>query len=327
MLQGWDPKGEEMADESLYVGIDVCKRNLDIAVRPTGQQWTVSNDDVGITSLVADLRALGPVLVVLEATGGYEVSVTAALVAAGLPLAVTNPRHVRDFAKATGTLAKTDKIDARVLAHFAQGVQPTPRPVPDEQQRAFADLIARRRQLIEMLTAEKNRLKISLRALHPRIQAHIDWLQRELDEIEKDLLNQVRQSPVWRERDEILQSTPGVGPICSFTLLAELPELGSLDRKKIATLVGVAPLNRDSGKHRGHRTVWGGRAQVRAALYMATLSATRYNPVVREFYERLIAAGKVKKVALVACMHKLLIILNAMLKKRTLWHHNRPCAV
>jgi transposase len=311
-----------MAVENLYVGIDVCKRTLDIAVRPTGEQWTVCNDDAGITSLVTDLRALGPVLVVLEATGGYEVPVTSALVAAGLPLAVTNPRRVRDFAKATGALAKTDKIDARVLAHFAQGVQPTPRAVPDEQQRAFADLLARRRQLIEMLTAEKNRLKISPRALRPRIQAHIDWLQRDLDEIENDLVNRIHQSPVWREQDEILQSTPGVGPVLSFTLLAELPELGTLNRKQIAALVGVAPLNRDSGKMHGKRSVWGGRAQVRSALYMATLSATRYNPVIRDFYQRLCNAGKLHKVALTACMHKLLIILNAMLKNRTAWRQN-----
>jgi transposase len=311
-----------MAVENLYVGIDVCKRTLDIAVRPTGEQWTVCNDDAGITSLVTDLRALGPVLVVLEATGGYEVPVTSALVAAGLPLAVTNPRRVRDFAKATGALAKTDKIDARVLAHFAQGVQPTPRAVPDEQQRAFADLLARRRQLIEMVTAEKNRLKISPRALRPRIQAHIDWLQRDLDEIENDLVNRIHQSPVWREQDEILQSTPGVGPVLSFTLLAELPELGTLNRKQIAALVGVAPLNRDSGKMHGKRSVWGGRAQVRSVLYMATLSATRYNPVIRDFYQRLCNAGKLHKVALTACMHKLLIILNAMLKNRTAWRQN-----
>jgi len=311
-----------MTSENLYVGIDVSKRTLEVAVRPTDEQWTVCNNDADIASLVVRLRELQPVLVVLEATGGYEVPATLALLVAGLPLAVINPRHARDFAKATGTLAKTDKIDARVLAHFAQAVRPTPRPVPDEEQRNLADLLARRRQVIEMLTAEKNRLKLAPKPLREYISAHVDWLQRHLNELDEELGKRIRQSPVWREQDEILQSTPGVGRVLSFTLLAELPELGTLNRKQIAALVGVAPLNRDSGKIRGKRSVWGGRAQVRSALYMATLSATRYNPVIRDFYQRLCKAGKLRKVALTACMHKLLIILNAMLKNRTAWRHN-----
>jgi len=311
-----------MTSENLYVGIDVSKRTLEVAVRPTDEQWTVCNNDADIASLVVRLRELQPVLVVLEATGGYEVPATLALLVAGLPLAVINPRHARDFAKATGTLAKTDKIDARVLAHFAQAVRPTPRPVPDEEQRNLADLLARRRQVIEMLTAEKNRLKLAPKSLREYISAHVDWLQRHLNELDEELGKRIRQSPVWREQDEILQSTPGVGRVLSFTLLAELPELGTLNRKQIAALVGVAPLNRDSGKIRGKRSVWGGRAQVRSALYMATLSATRYNPVIRDFYQRLCKAGKLRKVALTACMHKLLIILNAMLKNRTAWRHN-----
>ena len=313
-----------MTSENLYVGIDVSKRNLDVAVRPTHELWRACNDDDGIASLITRLQQLRPALIVLEATGGYEELVTVALVAAELAVAVINPRQARDFAKATGTLAKTDKIDARVLAHFAEGVRPTPRPMPDEQSRQFSQVLARRRQLVEMLTAEKNRFKMASRTLlRSRISAHMDWLQSELDQTNADLSDLIHQSPMWRERDHILQSTPGVGPVVSCTLLADLPELGTLDRKQIAALVGVAPLNRDSGMMRGKRCIWGGRAQVRSALYMAAVSASRHNPVIREFYQRLCNAGKRKKVALVACMHKLLVILNAMIKNSTVWRLDR----
>ena len=313
-----------MASENLYVGIDVSKRNLDVAVRPTHELWRACNDDDGIASLITRLQQLRPALIVLEATGGYEELLVIALVAAKLAVAVINPRQARDFAKATGTLAKTDKIDAHVLAHFAEGVRPTPRPMPDEQSRQFSQVLARRRQLVEMLTAEKNRFKmVSRPLLRSRIRAHMDWLQSELDQTNADLSDLIHQSPMWRERDHILQSTPGVGPVVSCTLLADLPELGTLDRKQIAALVGVAPLNRDSGMLRGKRCIWGGRAQVRSALYMAAVSASRHNPVIREFYQRLCNAGKRKKVALVACMHKLLVILNAMIKNSTVWRLDR----
>jgi len=305
-----------------FVGIDVCKATLDIVERPSGEPWTVRNDDRGIAQVTAYLRAAKPVLVVLEATGGLEVPIATALAIAGLPVAVVNPRQVRDFARATGKLAKTDTLDARVLAHFAEAVRPEPRPLPDEQLRQLSALLTRRRQLVKMITAEKNRLGTTPdKSLRDRIKAHIAWLQRDLKEANKALRRSIRQTPLWRENDQILQSVPGVGPVLSLTLLAELPEMGYLNRKQISALVGVAPLNRDSGSFRGRRAIWGGRSQIRPALYMGTLSAKRFNPVIKEFYDRLIAAGKSKKVALTACMHKLLIILNTMIKNRTLWQY------
>jgi len=305
-----------------FVGIDVCKATLDIAVRPTDEIWTVHNDDRGITQVTACVRAMKPALVVLEATGGLEVPVATALAAAGVAVAVVNPRQVRDFAKATGRLAKTDTLDARVLAHFAQAVRPEPRPLPDEQLRQLSALVTRRRQIVNMITAEKNHLgSARSKSIRDRIKPHIEWLQQELADVDDELGRSIRQTPIWRENDQILQSVPGVGPVLSLTLLAELPELGHLDRKKISALVGLAPLNRDSGIWRGRRAIWGGRAQIRAVLYMSALSAKRFNPVIREFYQRLCEAGKLKKVALTACMHKLLIILNAMIKNRTLWQY------
>ena len=311
-----------MSSARPFVGIDVCKATLDIAERPTGELWTARNDDRGIAQVTAYLRAAKPVLVVLEATGGLEVPVATALAVAGLPVAVVNPRQVRDFARATGKLAKTDTLDARVLAHFAEAVRPDPRPLPDEQLRQLSALLTRRRQLVKMITAEKNRLGTTpSKSIRDRIKAHIAWLQRDLTEANDSLKRSIRQTPIWRENDQILRSVPGVGPVLSITLLAELPELGHLNRKQISALVGVAPLNRDSGIFRGRRAIWGGRAQIRPALYMATLSGTRFNPIIREFYQRLRAAGKKKKVALTACMHKLLIILNAMMKNRTLWQY------
>lgn len=313
-----------MEREQVYVGIDVAKASIDIVVHDTGQRFNFTNDEAGIGQAIADLRKLVPALVVLEATGGIELPVVAALAVAGVPVAVVNPRQIRDFAKATGRLAKTDTLDAEAMAHFAAAVRPTPRPLPDAQAKELRVILTRRRQVIEMLTAERNRLSSAHKSIRERIQAHIAWLQQELTTINEDLSRSVRSSPVWREKDNLLQSAPGVGPILSITLLAELPELGTLNRREIAALVGVAPLNRDSGTLRGKRTVWGGRARVRAALYMATLVATRHNPVIRNFYLRLCAGGKAKKVAITACMRKLLTILNAMLKHRTPWSYVAP---
>ena len=310
--------------EKVYVGIDVAKANLDVVVDPSGQRWSFSNDDKGISEAVSRLRELSPALMVLEATGGIEVPLAAALGIAGLPVAVVNPRQIRDFAKATGKLAKTDVLDARVMARFAAAVQPTPRPLPETQSQELAARLARRRQMVEMLTAEKNRLSSARKVVRQRIEDHITWLEQELANIDRELRERIRKSPVWREKDDLLQSVPGIGPVVSATLLAELPELGALDRRQIAALAGVAPLNRDSGTLRGRRTVWGGRATVRAKLYMAALVATRYNAVIKAFYQRLCAAGKAKKVALTACMHKLLTILNAMLKHRTPWNGVAP---
>ncbi len=257
--------------------------------------------------------------IVLEATGGWEVALAGALATAGLPVAVVNPRQVRDFARSTGTLAKTDRLDAQLLAQFADAVRPEPRPLPDAQAQELTALLQRRRQLVEMLTAEKNRLTFAARRIRPQLQAHIEWLHKQLAQFDDDLRQLVRASPLWREKDDLLRSAPGVGPVLSTTLLAALPELGRLTRQQIAALVGVAPLNRDSGTLRGRRTVWGGRAHVRAVLYMSTLVATRHNPVVAAFYRRLRAAGKAPKLALTACMRKLLTILNAMLKHHTRW--------
>ena len=308
-----------MRPSNVYVGIDVAKERLDVAQRPSLEGWRVANDERGIAELVARLVQLKPALVVLEATGGMELPLVGALAAAGLPVVVINPRQAREFAKATGRLAKTDAIDAQVLAHFAEAVRPQLRPLPDAAAQELSALMTRRRQLIEMLTAEKNRLRAAARAVRPDIQEHIHWLERRLADLDGDLSQTIRSSDIWREKDDLLQSAPGVGPVVSTTLLADLPELGALNRKEIAALVGVAPLNRDSGTLRGRRTVWGGRSKVRSALYMATLVATQRNPVIRIFYQRLLSAGKPKKVALTACMRKLLTILNAMIRSRTPW--------
>ena len=315
-----------MAD--VFVGIDVSKAKLDVAVRPSEECWDTSNNPERIDDLVAKLEGLRPVLVVLEASGGYERPVVAALAASGLPVAVVNPRQARDFAKATGKLAKTDKLDAQALAHFGEAVRPEVRPVPDEQAREFAAIIARRRQVVGMLVAERNRLETAVPPVRERIEAHIEFLKVELSDLDDDLDRAIRESPVWREKDELLRSVPGVGPKVSATLLANLPELGTLENKKLAALVGVAPLNRDSGVFRGKRKVWGGRATIRQMLYMAAVTAARCNPVFQEFYGRLIAAGKPKKVALTACMRKLLAVLNSMLRHRTRWQqqHATPAA-
>lgn len=304
---------------TIYVGIDVSKAALDVAQRPAQPPWRYANDAVGIAELVGRLRALRPQLIVLEATGGLERLVVAALALADLPVAVVNPRQVRDFARATGQLAKTDALDAAALAHFAEALHPTPRLLPDAQQQALAALVERRQQLVGMLTAEKNRLQQALPAVRAKVAAHIAWLEQALAELDGELDQTLRASPLWRERDQLLRSVPGVGPTVSLTLLAHLPELGQGSVKHLATLVGLAPLNRDSGTWRGTRAIWGGRRQVRAVLYMAALVGVRHNPMLRSFYEGLLARGKPKKVALTACMHKLLTILHAVLRDRTPW--------
>ena len=308
-----------MTPAKVYVGIDVAKRRLDIALWPTGEQRTLANDATDINELVTWLQTQQPQLIVLEATGGYERAVVASLGAAALPVVVVNPRQVRDFARAVGRLAKTDTLDAAVLARFAEAVKPSPRPLPHAQMELLRALVTRRRQVVEMLTAERQRLASAQPPVQGLIQAHIAGLQQELAHLEKELDRTLRQSPLWRARERLLRSVPGVGPTVAAVLLAELPELGRLDRRQAAALVGVAPLNRDSGQYRGRRSVWGGRARVRATLYMAALVATRWNPVVKNCYQRLLASGKAKKVALVACMRKLLTILNAMLRDGTAW--------
>ncbi|WHZ25429.1 MAG: Mobile element protein [Nitrospira sp.] len=304
---------------SLYVGIDIAKAQLDVACRPTSARWTVPHTARGIGRLVRRLRRVQPTLVVLEATGGLELNVASELAAAALPVAVVNPRQVRHFAKATGQLAKTDALDAAVLAQFAEAVRPIARPLPDEATRRLEALVNRRRQLLTMLTAEQNRHTRASRDMQIEIHAHMEWLTQRVAELESTLGQQIRQSPIWREQDDVLQSVPGVGPVLSRTILADLPELGTLNRRAIAALVGVAPLNRDSGTWRGTRRIGGGRGPVRAVLYMAAVTAARCNPVIRAFYQRLRAAGKTVKVALTACMRKLLTILNAMIKHHTPW--------
>jgi len=306
-----------------FIGIDVAKAQLEFACRPSGETGTVRNTEEGIRELVARCQVLTPTLLVLEATGGYEAAVVAALATAGFPVVVANPRQVRDFAKATGQLAKTDALDAQVLALFAERVRPAPRPLPDDAVQALDALLTRRRQLVEMLTAERNRLLVARPAVRPDLQQHIRYLERRLRAADDDLHTAVKASPLWRVKDDLLQSVPGVGRVVSLTLLAELPELGRLSHKEIAALVGVAPLNRDSGILRGKRLIYGGRAPVRAALYMAALVATKCNPVIHGFYQRLRAAGKPAKVALTACMRKLLTILNAIARSGMPWQSER----
>ncbi len=281
-----------MEAPTLFVGIDVAKQQLDVALRPGAERFVVPHDEGGLAALVSRLRARQPTLIVLEATGGFEVDVAG---------------------------AKTDQLDAQALAHFAEAVRPEPRPLPDAQAQELSALLLRRRQLVDMLTAEKNRVSLAAPRIRPQIQTHIAWLQQQLTDLDRDLGQLIRSSPVWRAKDDLLRSVPGVGPVLATTLLASLPELGTLTRQQIAALVGVAPLNRDSGTRRGRRTVWGGRAHVRAVLYMGALVAVRHNPALRAFYARLRHAGKVPKVALTACMRKLLTILNAMLKHQTRW--------
>ena len=308
-----------------WVGIDVAKSSLDVAIWPTQERLRVTRDEAGMAELIAWLRPRATALIVLEATGGLETLVAGMWIEAQFPTAVINPRQSRDFAKALGVLAKTDALDAGVLARFGQSIQPQPRPWKDEETQALTALLQRRRQLITMLTAEKNRLASAHRQVQADIRTTITWLEQRLQALDDDLHGRLRASPVWREQDDLLQSVPGIGAVTSVTLLALLPELGTLDRRQISALVGVCPLNRDSGQYRGHRSIFGGRAVVRTALYMATLTASRFNPVIKAFYQRLRAAGKPAKVALTACMRKLLTLLNAMLKAKTPWQPPEEC--
>jgi transposase len=308
--------------EGVFVGIDVAKDTLEVAVRPSGERETFANTEEGIPLMEAFIKRFTPVLIVCEATGSFETRAVTDLAASGLPVVVVNARQVRDFARATGILAKTDKIDARVIAHFADAVRPDVRPLKDREAQRLDALLTRRRQLVDMLTAEKNRLLTASEWTKEAIEAHIAWLKECLKNVDTDLANLLRQSPLWREKERILRSTPSVGPIMTYTLVSELPELGTLNRKQIAALVGVAPMNRDSGTFRGKRCIWGGRSAIRSVLYMSTLNAIHFNPVIKSFYDRLRVAGKLPKVAITACMRKLLTILNTMIKNRTCWMEN-----
>ena len=310
-----------MANPSqIYVGIDVSAAHLDLAAFPGGEVERFTNDPKGIKALTERLGSIGPTLVVLEATGAMEVPVAGELTTAGVAVAVVNPRQVRDFARATGQLAKTDALDAQVLARFGEAVKPPVRALPDATLRELRALTTRRHQLMAMVAAERNRLHTASPRVTPQIKDHILWLKRQIKDLDQDLGDTIRSSPLWRAQENLLRSVPGVGPVVSSILLAQLPELGNLNRYEIAALVGVAPLNRDSGTLRGKRKVWGGRAPVRAALYMAALVATRHNEVIKAFYQRLIQAGKPTKVALTACMRKLLLILNAMVRHNHTWN-------
>src|SRR5712691_6018568 len=306
--------------ERIFAGLDVSKDRLDVHVRPTDDSFAVAYDEEGLAMLVSRLGLLQPTLIVLEATGGYEVKVAAGLANAGLPVAVVNPRQIRDFARATGQLAKTDRLDARANARFAETVQPAARPLATAQAQVLAALVARRRQLVDMLGAEQNRRRQARDpGLQKRIRAHVTWLTRAIEELEGEIKRLIRSSPVWWEAEDLLTSAPGIGDTTAHALIADLPELGRLDRRRIAALVGIAPLNRDSGLWRGRRMIGGGRPPVRRALFMATLVAIRYNPVIRDFYRRLTTAGRPKKVAVIAAMRKLLTILNAMLRDHRQW--------
>jgi len=302
-----------------FIGIDVAKATLEVASLPDAETWTVTNDDTGLIELLPRVVALAPTLIVLEATGGFEWAAVAALAKLGLPVVVVNPRQVRDFAKSMGRLAKTDALDALTLALFGERVRPVLRSLPDQAAQQLDALLTRRRQLIEMLTAEKNRLGFARGPVRRDITQHIRWMDKRLAGVDRDLTQAIATSPLYRAQDDLLQSVPGVGRVTSLTLLGKLPELGRLSRRQIAALVGVAPLNRDSGTMRGKRFVWGGRAPVRAVLYMAALVGVKHNPILRAFYERLCAAGKVFKVAITACMRKLLTILNAMVHHQSRW--------
>lgn len=306
-------------NEKRVVGIDVSKAVLDVAVLPGGELLQLGNDVQGIEELSKKLKAEAVDLVVMEATGGYETAVATALVAIGLRVAVVNPRQIRDFAKATGRLAKNDRIDAQVIAAFGQAIEPEIVHLPDEETRELQSLVVRRRQLVAMRVQEVNRLGLMQGVMRKRIKAHVDWLDNEIAKVDVDLTAGLRKSPAWRAKDELLRSFKGVGRITSSTLIVALPELGQLDRRAITALVGLAPFNRDSGVMRGRRSIYGGRSQVRTLLYMAAISAIRCNPVIRAFYEGLKSRGKPHKVAMVACMRKILTILNAMVRQSTPW--------
>ena len=307
------------AVKEVFVGIDVSKDRLDVAVRPSGEHWSEPNGPTIADAFVKRLRALSPTLIVVEATGGLEAVLVATLAQAKLPVAVVNPKRIRDFARASGQLAKTDSLDADVMAHFGEAIRPPVRPLPSADSERLAALVTRRRQVLDILTSERNRQRTVAGELRERIAKHLAWLEAEVADLDQELRQAIDQNPAWQALDEVLQSTPSIGPVTSLTLIADLPELGQVDGQAIAALVGVAPMNRDSGQKRGKRRTQGGRARVRSVLYMAALSASRFNPVIRAFYERLLKRGKEPKVALVACMRKLLVILNAMVKTKQPW--------
>jgi len=307
-----------------YVGIDIAKSSMEVVVHEGKEHWTYANDEHGLEKLLAKMKRLAPVLIVMEATGGYEVIVASELQSQGFSVAVVNPRHIREFARSVGILAKTDILDARVIARYAATVQPPCRLLPGEDTQKLGVILMRRRQVVVMLTAEKNRLRQADPAVKERIKEHINFLEHELDDINRELKQLVADNPEWKEKNDIIQSIPGVGPNLAITLLADFPELGKLNRKQIAALGGLAPFNRDSGSLRGKRMIWGGRDSIRSAAYMSTFVAIRYNPVLKTFFTRLRAAGKPYKVSMVACMRKLLCILNAMLKNRTMWNQPVP---
>jgi len=303
----------------MFIGIDVSKTRLDCCAYPVEDRWSVSNDETGFSNLIVRLEKMAVKLIVLEATGGLQIAATAALAAAGLPVVVVNPRQVREYARAKGILAKTDRIDARVLAMFAEAIKPQIRPLHDEATLELQSLQVRRHQLITMIVAEKNRLTTARKHVRRQIDQHIRWLEQRLTELENDIETTVRSSPLWKENSDLLKSITGIGSNTSAMLLATLPELGTLSNRQITALVGLAPFNRDSGQFRGKRMIQGGRARVRTALYMPTLAAIRHNPIIRGFYTRLIQAGKPPKVAITACMRKLLTILNAIIRTRKPW--------
>ena len=309
---------------SIFVGIDVSKGRLDVAAGEKGEFWNEPNDEKGIPRLVERLKKINPTLIVLESTGGLERAVMIELIRAGLAVAMVNPGRVREYAKSIGQLAKTDKLDARLLARFGAAVQPAVTQLPNEAEEHLSALLARRKQLLEMLVAEENRLSSTARTMNANIEKHITWLKKELGDLNKEIDEFNRQDPELKEKNELMQSVKGVGPITASTLAADLPELGHLNKKKIAALVGVAPFNQDSGRMRGKRRIKGGRSSVRQVLYMAAIAATRFNPVIKAFYQSLLLRGKVKKVAIVACMHKLLVILNAMLRTKQPWRDPQP---
>lgn len=308
-----------MNEIETFVGIDVAKHTLEVGLLPAKETFQVAHDEAGIDAIVARLRALAPKLIVMEATGGLETALAASLIGASLRVAVVNPRQARDFAKACGLLAKTDRIDALALARFAEAIKPEPRAGKDPATQLLDQLVTRRRQLVNMRVQEQLRLASASPVQAKSINKHLSWLDQQIARIERDTAQQIRNSPGWRAKDDLLQSIPGVGDVTSHTMLAKLPELGSLNRHKIAALTGIAPLNNDSGTFKGKRSIWGGRADVRTILYMATLSAMRFNPVLKRFHDRLIAAGKLQKVAIVACMRKLVTIMNAIIKTNTPW--------
>jgi transposase len=308
-----------VSHKETFIGIDISKKQLDVAVLPDSKHKVYSNNEQGISQLTSFLKSLSPSLIVMEATGGFEMPCVGVLASECLPLVVVNPRQIRDFAKATGRLAKTDVIDAHTIAKFGETVRPEIRELKSPEMQELAALNTRRSQVIQMITAEKNRLATATKWTREDIKENLAWLKERLNGVNDEIDKSIRNSPVWREKDDLLKSVPGIGPVASATLLSQLPELGMLNRKQIAALVGVAPLNRDSGMMRGKRSVWGGRASIRCALYMATLVATRFNPIISAFYNRLCNAGKAHKVALTACMRKLLTILNAMMKNHSHW--------